>query len=130
MLKTKRLGIWMDHSSAHLIEFPKNTMGNQVIESKFTYDEKKETLARSENVMHNKEQHQQAEYYKALGEVIKNYNEVVLFGPTDARNELFNTLKTNHHFENIKIEVHSSDKMDEAQQHDFVTNYFSNSIKK
>ena len=39
--------------------------------------------------MHNKEQHEQSDYYKKLGETIKNYTEVLLFGPTDAKVELF-----------------------------------------
>jgi len=33
------------------------------------------------------------------------YQEVVLFGPTDAKNELSNMVKTDHLFDEIKIEV-------------------------
>ena len=75
--------------------------------------------------MHNKEQHQQSDYYKQLGEIIKNYTEVILFGPTDAKVELFNILKADHHFAKIKIEFQQADKMTENQQHAFVKEYFS-----
>lgn len=130
MAKGKKLGIWMDHNSAHFIEFPNGSTEHNIIESAFTSDSKQEALNRGEHLMHNKEQQKQAEYYKQIGEVIKNYNEVLLFGPTDARLELFNTLKANHHFENIKIEVQSADKMSETEKHNFVKDYFSTPIKK
>jgi hypothetical protein len=76
--------------------------------------------------MHNKEQHQQSEYYKKIGEIIKDYKEVILFGPTEAKTELFNILKADHLFENIKIEIKQTDKMTENQQHAFVKNHFNN----
>jgi stalled ribosome rescue protein Dom34 len=42
--------------------------------------------------MHQKEQHEQSDYYKKIGEAIKNYQEVLLFGPTNAKTELLNLL--------------------------------------
>ena len=118
------LGIWMDHSSAHLMEFTTDIKTN-IIESKFNHQEKEHSLSKSENLMHNKEQHQQSEYYKKLGDIIINYKEVLLFGPTDAKVELFNMLKANHLFSNIKIVVKQADKMTEHQQHAFVREHFS-----
>ena len=122
-----KLGIWMDHSAAHLIEFTNGSAVTKTIASKFTTDVKKHSLNKSENLMHNKEQHQQAEYYNKIGDEIRNYGEVILFGPTDAKVELFNILKANHNFEKIKIEVQQADKMTENQQHAFVKNYFTTS---
>ena len=75
--------------------------------------------------VHNKEQHQQSEFYKKLGEAIINYNEVILFGPTDAKAELHNILKADHRFAKIKIETKQADRMTENQQHAFVREYFS-----
>ncbi len=121
----KRLGIWMDHSNAHIIEFSADQMETQTLNSKFTNEEKGESLGKSEQLMHNKEQHLQAEFYKELGEVIKNYDEVLLFGPTSAKLELHNILKEDHHFDKIKIETASSDKMTENQQYAFVKEHFT-----
>ena len=125
MKTEKNIGIWMDHSSAHLMEFTADPITTTTIESDFTHHVKEESLSKSENLMHNKEQHQQSDYYKKIGEVIKNYKEVILFGPTNAKAELFNILKADHHFENIKIEVKQADKMTENQEHAFVREYFS-----
>ena len=125
MEKAKYLGIWMDHSIAYLMGFSTNPIATKIIKSKFTHEEKELSMTKGENRMHNKEQQQQGEYYKELGEVILNYEEVVLFGPTDAKVELLNILKENHHFDKIKIEVKQTDKMTENQQHAFVREYFS-----
>ena len=125
MTAKKQLGIWMDHSSAHLIEFTTDPIEKNIIESKFTHQEKEESLVKSEKTMHNKEQHEHSEYYKKLGEIIKDYDEVILFGPTSAKMELFNILKADHRFAKIKIEIKQTDKMTENQLHSFVKDYFS-----
>jgi ADP-heptose:LPS heptosyltransferase len=125
MATAKNLGIWMDHSNAHLMEFTTDPIETNTITSKFTHQEKEQSLGKSENLMHNKEQHQQSDYYKELGEVIKGYEHVVLFGPTDAKAELLNALRADHRFEKIKIEVKQADKMTDNQQHAFVRDYFS-----
>jgi len=124
MKKIKQLGIWMDHSNAFLMELINDTILENSIVSEFTHQEKEDSSIRNEKLMHTKEQHQQSSYYKKLRDAIKNYQEVVLFGPTDAKNELLNLLKTDHLFENIKIEVKNSDKMTENQMHAFVREYF------
>jgi hypothetical protein len=124
MTSTKSLGIWMDHASAHLMEFSEEHGEATVIESDSTHEEKAASLGHSEHVMHNKEQHQQSAFYKKLGEAIKGYDEVLLFGPTDAKLELHNLLKADHHFDKIKIEVKQAGKMTGHQQHGFVKEHF------
>jgi len=126
MIKAKNLGIWMDHSNANLMELLPGAVELKTISSTFTHDSKEESLSKSENLMHNKEQHQQAGYYKKLADVIRNYDDVLLFGPTDAKLELHNLLKADHLFEKIKIEVRAADKMPEHEQKSFVKDYFSN----
>ena len=125
MTKAKNLGIWMDHASAHLMEFTTDLIETKTITSKFTHEAKEHSLSKGENLMHNKEQHQQSEYYKELGNAIKNYEDVILFGPTDAKVELFNVLRADHRFVKTKIEIKQADKMTENQQHAFVREHFS-----
>ena len=125
MIVSKNLGIWMDHANAHLIEFTTDPIETTTISSAFTHEAKEESLGKGVGVMHHKEQHQQSDYYKKLGEVIRNYEEVLLFGPTGAKVELFNILKADHHFSKVKIKVMQADKMSEHQQHAYVKNYFS-----
>jgi len=121
----KKLGIWMDHSSAHLMEFTNDPIDTKTINSEFTHQVREQTLKKSESLMDHKEQHEEAAYYKKLGEIMQKYDNIILFGPTNAKTELFNILRADHHFETIKIEVMQTDKMTENQQHAFVREYFS-----
>ncbi len=76
--------------------------------------------------MHKKEQYEEAGYYRNLGDIIRNYDSVLLFGPTEAKVELFNTLRKDLRFANIKIEIKHTGKMTEKQKYAFVKFYFSN----
>lgn len=122
----KKIGIWMDHSIAHLMEYSTNPFEIKTIESNFTHQEKVNSFLKGESHMHNLEQQEQAKYYKKLIDVIKKYKEVILFGPTDAKEELYNVLNADHRFEGVKIQVKETDKMTQKQQHAFVKDFFSN----
>ena len=125
MTTSKSLGIFMDHSTAHLMEFTVDPIETTTIESAFTHDVKEESFETSEHLMHNKEQHQQAAFYKKLADEIKHYDSVLLLGPTDAKVELYNILKADQHFSKISISVKQTDKMTDNQQHAFVKEHFS-----
>jgi stalled ribosome rescue protein Dom34 len=127
MKTVKKLGIWMDHSSAHLTEFPSSPIETTIIRSNFTHEDKENSLVRGEDFMHTKEQHRHSEYYNKLGDVINNYDEVILFGPTEAKSELLNILRSNPLFAKIKIDMKQTDKMTESQQQTFVKDYFTKS---
>jgi len=122
------LGIWMDHQDAHLIEWTTPPMETKKISSKFTYLAKHQSLNESERLMHNKEQHEQGDFYKHLGEEIKKHKEVVLFGPSDAKAELFNLLKADHGFSDIKFQIIPAGRMTDNQEHAFVREHFSKHI--
>lgn len=125
MTKAKNLGIWMDHSSANLLELTAEPIEIKTISSDYTHDEKSETLSKSENIMHNKEQAKQSDFYKKLMEEIRNYENVLIFGPTNAKAELNNLIAADHRFADIKIEVKSADKMSDHDQKVFVKDHFS-----
>jgi hypothetical protein len=127
-MTARKLGIWMDHQHAHFTEFISDPMQTNTIDSKFTHEAKELSLHQGENKMHTKENHQQAEFYKELGKIIKQYDDVILFGPTSAKAELFNIVSKDHLFSKIKIEVKETDKMTEKQQHAFVKNHFSGEV--
>lgn len=115
----------MDNSIAHVIEFVLEPFQITTIASEFTPVEKESALINGEKHMHNKEQQLQNEYYKKLGDIIANNDEVLLFGPTNAKTELFNILRKDNRFNNIKIEVKQTDKMTPNQKLAFVRDYFS-----
>ncbi|MCF6129622.1 hypothetical protein L1S35_08055 [Flavobacterium sp. AS60] len=122
----KKIGIWMDHSMAHLMEYSNNGVEVKTIESNFTQQQKVNSLQKGELHLHNVELQKQAKYYKKLIDIIKKYNQVILFGPTNAKEELFNVLSADKRFENIKINVEPTDKMTPNERHAFVLDFFLN----
>lgn len=124
MTMKKCIGIWMDHSVAHLMEFTTNIKTN-VFSNSFDHQDKVETLMRSERKMHNKEQQDQNAYYLDIINQLTSYSDILLFGPTDAKTELLNLIKQNIKYANLKVTVKNSDKMSEAEEHAFVKDHFT-----
>lgn len=126
MTRSKYLGIWMDHASANLMECT-DPIETKIMKAETPEQPAGATEVRGESQKHNKDQNMLSAYYSRLGNVIKEYEEVILFGPTHAKTELYNQLQASIHFDKIKIEVQDADKMTENQQHAFVRDYFSKS---
>ncbi len=124
MKTKKRIGIWMDHSIAHLVELKNDQMAADTIIAKV--GEQDEPLdKRDETLIQNKDQNELSGFFSRISDVIINYDEVLLFGPTNAKTELTNQLKEDHHFDKVKIEVKAADKMTKNQLHTFVHEHFS-----
>ncbi len=126
MTSKKKLGIWMDHSHAHIMDCTSETIGSIVLDSVTLKTDKQAALGSSESQEHNKEQRHQSAYYHKLIDEIKNYDDVLLFGPTEAKSELFNLIKAEHKYEHIKVEVKNSDKISFNEQQSIVKAHFSN----
>lgn len=124
-MKTQRkLGIWMDHATANLINL-NSKKSKHSIASKFNFDTKEEALNKSESLMHNKRQQMHEAYYKEIADEILKYDYVLLFGPTNAKLELHNYLNKDLHFKNISIDIQSADKMSGNEKEAFVKEYFN-----
>lgn len=124
MILIKQLAIFMDDTNALLME-----LYNHMIVSRnivFKSRENEEYIQNNyilPSYGNDKQQYQSA-YYNELGDIIKNYEEVVLFGPTDTKKELYKLLETDHCYKDIKIELVTTDKMTNAQIHEFVLAYY------
>lgn len=123
MKQKKYIDVCMDHASAYLIEPVANEFITNVITSGFNHHDKN-SISKNENLMHNKEQNHHSAYYKSITEVISRFDDILLFGATDAKSELLNLLRANRDFEFKKVETIDTDKMTENQQKAFVKNYF------
>lgn len=125
MSTKKNLGIWMDHSTANLIDVH-SKKNNHSISSEFTSNTKEEALNKSENLMHNKRQQMHEAFYKGIADKILKYDHVLLFDPTNAKSELHNYLNKDLHFKDIQIDIESADKMTDNEKDAFVKNHFEN----
>ncbi len=125
MKTNKCLGIWMDYSKAHLMQLLPGDIQTQIIESNFTHEEKASSIEKSEKHMHNKEEGEHLKYFKKIQKEIEKYDDVLIFGPTTAKDELKDLLKENHLANHIKITVTTTDKMTDNQLLAYVRNHFS-----
>ncbi len=115
----------MDHTNAYPTEYGTHTRKLSNIQSPFTHKDKVNALNKSESLMHNQEQHEQSGFYKKVGSIMRNYDRVLLFGPTNAKTELLNILRADHRFEKIGIDVEETDKMTPSEQQRFIKDHFS-----
>lgn len=74
--------------------------------------------------MENRKQNNEKMYFKEISGYILKFDQVVLFGPTEAKAELFNFLRKNNKFDQIKIEILPAEKLTTVQQHAFIREYF------
>ena len=123
-MEKKQMGIWMDHSIAFLMEVEKKKVVETIVEIEVSALEKDYDSGKNEKLEYNKGQQFQSNFYKKIMDSIKNYQDVILFGPTEAKNELLNLLKADHQFDKINIKVQNSDKMNAFEMHEFVIAYF------
>ena len=123
MKTEEKLGIWMDHSEAHLIEFSIDKVAIRTIhrdQSEKSTDDQK----RSEKQANNKKRNQQEAFYKKIWAIAKSYKQVLLFGPTEAKSEFFNEIRADHANDNVTITLRNTGKMTAEEMHEFVYKYF------
>lgn len=130
MESSKKIGVWMDYSSAHIMSFSENPHEIETIESKFSSDEKASGLAKGEKHLHSKERQFKTDYFKEIAKVLLAYDKVLLFGPTNAKMELFNLLNGDNRFIKTKIYLKETSKMTLNQRNKFIYDHFSSPLYK
>jgi stalled ribosome rescue protein Dom34 len=63
-------------------------------------------------------------YYKSLAEKLEGYDEILLFGPGEAKKQFKNVAEQLHVFQNKVLHVETSDKLTSNQLLEFVREYF------
>jgi hypothetical protein len=124
MKNRKCTGIWMDYSKAFVMSLENDSIKTTEFKSEFTWEEMQFSYSKNENLMHNKERNLVKDYFESIGNSISKEDEVVIFGPTNAKTELFNILTTDSQYSKIKLNVLPADKMTENQRNAFVKEYF------
>jgi len=124
MIKIKQLAIFMDDTNALLMELYNHMIVSRNIIFKSKENEEYIDYNYSKPVKSTDMQWHHLAYYKEISDIIRNYQQVVLFGPVDTKEEFYKLLEADHHFKNIKIEFINTNKMTDFQIHKFVLNYY------
>ena len=124
MKATRKVGIWLDHTTARLIEYNTEELKSTTIKSDLQGLDNQDSLQHSESLLHHKENQKLKAFYKDIIAIVENYDEILLFGPTTAKTELFNLIRKEHKYDHLKIENKSAQKMTPPDEHAFVVNHF------
>jgi hypothetical protein len=123
MKTNEKIGVWIDHSEARLIPYSINKKIPETVRCE-NCDGSRHGLRVGEKHAINKIRKRQEEFYRKVMSTVKDYPEVLLFGPTNAKLELFNLLSENPIHEKMKIVVKNSSKMTENEMYSYVKNHF------
>lgn len=132
------VGVFMDHHIARIIDA--RTSGTRLVQSKYVsrLREKGQSAVgtqlgnyrstNNEANEHHQEQHDTKAYYKDIAQAILPYDEILLFGPTSAKDEFQNYLLEDPHFRTKIIRVESTDYFTLNQQYALVREHFKSKL--
>ncbi|MBK7129872.1 MAG: hypothetical protein IPM74_04785 [Crocinitomicaceae bacterium] len=124
MKTEKKIGIYMDHSHAHFISFEKSELKDFVIHREVMDESPNRSTIKPADQLMKKEQAHQKKYFEMIASELKEFSDVLLFGPTDAKIEFLHTIREKKNFNGIKFETKNSDKLTDKQQVAFVKKHF------
>ncbi|MBK9285557.1 MAG: hypothetical protein IPM51_14745 [Sphingobacteriaceae bacterium] len=128
MKKENSVGVWMDYHQAKFITVEKEIAIVVSGHDKFPRVDGQgadgtrwgPNSSNNEFTKNQKENAQIKEYFNQLMELLADYQNILLFGPTKAKNELYNLILENKKFSDKKIKVESADQMTDNQLIEFV----------
>lgn len=133
----KQTGIWLDSKEANFIEL----QDGELVQVHHLASELSSTHAKggapaggrhggtmtgvSEKTRHHRRQNEEQRYFEEIIEQVNGADEVVIFGPGEAKDLLANAIKAPHsHFSASLMGVLTADKMTEHQQVSYVKSFF------
>jgi hypothetical protein len=127
MTSSKKIGVWMDYSSALIIAFSERPQEIETIKSEF-----KSKLVKEKNNglqhLYSLAKQCKTDYLEKIAATILNYDKVLLFGPTDAKVELFKMLSDDQRFIKIKTYLKETGNMTINERNKYIRKHFTNTL--
>jgi stalled ribosome rescue protein Dom34 len=101
MAPFRSLGIWMNDSSAHLINFENGLVVEKIVLSEHTTSSPPLSSSSDDSVPPNNP----SGYYDRIRERLMEYDDIVLFGPSIYKSQLLRYLQNDVRFDRIKIKI-------------------------
>jgi stalled ribosome rescue protein Dom34 len=130
-----KIGIWMDHYIAHCIIAEKGivaTIKNQhESHPRYEGEGSNETQVARLRFGNNEYQTNQIErndlksYFESVADFVKDYQHILVFGPTTAKKEFFNVVMDDSRFDGKTLHLENSDKLTDNQMVAFVREFYS-----
>jgi hypothetical protein len=138
----KQVGVWIDQSKAYLIGYKKGkAVLLESIDSPYEsikridgegkdmtrFSPNPEHASNNEHKKHNITQNELNEYYKMMETKLHAFDDILLFGPGTAKEQLRNRLRDNKSFGGKWLSVQPSDKLTDNQLLAFVREFYDSS---
>ena len=136
----KQVGVWIDHSKAHLIGFKSGQARLlETVDSPFEsvkriegegrdmarFSPNPEHYSNNEYKKHHIAQHEINEYLRMMEEKLVNFEDILLFGPGTMKERMKNRLREKKAFDGKWLSVEPSDKLTENQLLAYVRNFYT-----
>jgi hypothetical protein len=115
-------GVWLDNSSAIIITNDAEEDSDYVIQDKINSG--KNHGGGSEHSIHNSEQSDAIKYFKSVSALLLKYDEIFIFGPGKAQEQLQNHLSVDSQFKSKKITIDSAAHLTDPQMIAKVRDFF------
>jgi stalled ribosome rescue protein Dom34 len=111
-MSSKSIAVWMDYQQACIL----SSNGDEFeVNKTIDRDGHKDADYKNEHVEQSKETQELKKFFAAITSEIEDANEIFIFGPGKAQEQFKNVLKENHQFDDKKIELGSSDNINEHE---------------
>jgi len=125
----KRVGVWMDHFRAFLFSVPEGGKKDAYALKESIETTEPEHGRQSEHTIHNAEQQLRQKHFRSIATHIGAFDEILLFGPGTAQEELRNQLSDDVHFRGKRVAVESAGHITQNQMVAKVREYFEANTK-
>jgi hypothetical protein len=130
MKTKKRIGIWMDYTSAQIYENASGEFLMTNMESNYVEPIKHDVKLFGETNPHTHDNEADKAYFSDLIDLITGYQQILLFGPDHSKTILYNKLKSLPKFNKVHIEAQDAEKMTSNHMKNYVKDYFSQLLTK
>ena len=135
----KQIGVWMDHSKAMIVGHENGSATllesvdspyERIVREPGEGDDRTRFKGNSEHSSNNEyrknniSQNELNEYFKMLEGKVRMYDDILLFGPSTAKEQFRNRLRENKSFDGKWLSVQPADKMTENQLLAFVRDFY------
>ncbi len=139
--QTKQIAVWMDHTSAKLIEPGTGAEQTRVILSPYQGKVRiagegadgtqlgNHRSTNNESHKHFTQQNELHAYYKQLASELLSYDDILVFGPSTAHSELHNYLLGEKKFSGKNIVAKKADYITENQIREAAGKFFDREVK-
>ena len=138
-----QIAVWLDHSKAQFIAY--SDEGTYLLETVESPYERRPRIdgegsdvtrfgantyfSNNEDRKHNRLRNELNSYFKELEDRLAKYDDILLFGPTNAKDQLYNRLSANKAFSGKNILIESVGNLTENQTMAFARIFFNATSK-